>query len=139
LISKASELTELGPPRKFTGHPPPALGDIALYPAIAIPVERKDVFECPRDHLEALKTCLPLVTKVLIIGWRAMEYDFLTLLQDKLPRSGVSFFIVGKNQEDTRAISAQIADANIAGQFNLAQGAFSDVASSRGADEFLKA
>jgi len=57
-----------------------------LFPAIAIPVERKNDFECPAEHLQALTACLPQVSHLLIIGWRAAEQHFLTLLKDGLPR-----------------------------------------------------
>jgi hypothetical protein len=56
-------------------HGPP------LYPAIAIPVLDKSEFECPRQHVEALKSLIPKVTKVLTIGWRGGEQHFLTLLR----------------------------------------------------------
>jgi hypothetical protein len=55
-----------------------------VFPAIAIPVEKKSQFECPSDHLEALRSRLPRVRKVLIIGWRAMEDHFLKLLSEHL-------------------------------------------------------
>ncbi len=53
-----------------------------LFPALAIPVENKqrDHYECPQEHWKVLEQSLPQVTKVLIIGWRATENDFLDTL-----------------------------------------------------------
>src|SRR6185503_16013308 len=47
--------------------PPPA--GPALFPALAIPVTRKQTFECPDQHVNALREFLPQVRKVLIIVW----------------------------------------------------------------------
>src|SRR5882762_1220030 len=55
-----------------------------VYPAIALPVETKSNFECPSDHLNYLKSDIPNVTKLLVIGWRATEAHFLELW--KAPR-----------------------------------------------------
>ena len=35
----------------------------ASFPAIAIPVEKKSVFECPQAHLNKLAALLPAVTE----------------------------------------------------------------------------
>ncbi|MBI4507627.1 MAG: SIR2 family protein [Chloroflexi bacterium] len=54
--------------------------DAAYYlPAIAVPVVNKSDFECPTAHIEQLKTILPDVDRVLVVGWRAMETHFLEL------------------------------------------------------------
>lgn len=50
------------------------------FPAIAIPFETKRSFECPPSQLEELIALLPQVSKILVIGWRAMEAHFLDLL-----------------------------------------------------------
>jgi hypothetical protein len=54
------------------------------FPALAIPVERKDVFSCPPEHLQVLADALPRVTKVITVGWRATEQHFLTMLKKPL-------------------------------------------------------
>src|SRR5262249_6814804 len=63
-------------------------GSIYPYPALTIPVQNKTDFECPAEHLDALKAMLPQVTKIVIIGWRGMETHFLALLRDNLPKAG---------------------------------------------------
>ena len=58
----------------------------SLFPALAIPVEAKQEYECPDDHLQALNECLPKITKLLVIGWRASEDQFLDLLVKNLQK-----------------------------------------------------
>ena len=58
----------------------------AVFPALAIPVEEKVDFECPNEHIEKLRSFIPNVTKLLIIGWRATETPFLKLLEEGLPK-----------------------------------------------------
>jgi hypothetical protein len=50
-----------------------------IYPAITIPVEGKQDFECPEDHLVALTEALPQMDRLIVIGWRAAEEHFLDL------------------------------------------------------------
>lgn len=67
-------------------------------PAIAIPVEGKDGFECPYYHVERLEDLLPRVDRVLCIGWKARETDFLELLEGLLAQR-VAGLVVTNSQE----------------------------------------
>jgi hypothetical protein len=60
-------------------RPNPDIG-VVLYPALSIPVENKDGFSCPPGHVTALEKLLPKVTKMITIGWRATEAEFLSRL-----------------------------------------------------------
>jgi hypothetical protein len=51
-----------------------------VFPALSIPVENKDQFSCPPAHVQKMQEALPLMTKLITIGWRATERDFLKLL-----------------------------------------------------------
>jgi hypothetical protein len=77
------------------------------FPAIAIPVEKKDVFLCPRDMVEELAALLPRVTKMLVIGWRATEAHFLDLLKQHL-RRGVYLCIVAGNLKEAEDVKVRI-------------------------------
>jgi len=66
-------------------HPKPDT-NLVLFPALSIPVQKKDVFECPLAHIAALEANLPHVTKMMTIGWRATEAEFLNRLVSYLPR-----------------------------------------------------
>jgi hypothetical protein len=57
-----------------------------LFPALSIPVENKDVFECPGTHVDRLERLLPKVTKIVTIGWRATEAEFLSMLHRRSPK-----------------------------------------------------
>jgi hypothetical protein len=54
------------------------------FPAISIPVENKDDFNCPTEHVEALARCIPEVTRIVTVGWRASESHFLEMLRKPL-------------------------------------------------------
>jgi len=65
---------------EFSTRPTPDTGAV-LFPALSIPVENKDEFSCPHAHVTTLKGLLPDVTKMITIGWRATEHDFLKMLR----------------------------------------------------------
>jgi hypothetical protein len=54
------------------------------FPALAIPVEKKSEFVCPAEHLSELAAVIPKVTRIITIGWRATEQNFLTMLKKPL-------------------------------------------------------
>jgi SIR2-like protein len=91
---------------------PPDEPNTVLFPAIAIPVEKKQVFECPQDMLDDLKKLLPRVTKILVIGWRATEDNFLDLLKEHLQWGrGLNVYIVSANETEAQKTKAQIEKA----------------------------
>jgi hypothetical protein len=111
-ISDQFVVTGVGVPH--TGPP--------LYPAIAIPVLNKNVFECPPAHIGTLTHLIPRVTKVLTIGWRANEEHFLQLLR-KLP--SVSIVTVAGEPPDAeeilnkiRALGMPVQDADFFASFS---------------------
>ena len=55
--------------------------DLVVVPALAIPVDKKDEFACPHQHIQELATLLPRVTKLMTIGWRGTEDKFLEMLR----------------------------------------------------------
>lgn len=81
LIDNAAEPRETD--RFVKCHPSQmgAVNELPVLPAIAIPIENKNTFECPASMLEDLKSVIPHVTKILIIGWQAKEAHFLRMLK----------------------------------------------------------
>jgi hypothetical protein len=86
---------------KFVQEPekmgyPPINGLIAVFPAIAIPVEKKDEFACPQTFVVQLVQLLRQVSKILVVGWRASEDHFLNMLGNPITglRPRVSLRIV---------------------------------------------
>lgn len=78
-----------------------------VLPAIAIPVETKQTFECPQYMTDELTNVLRHVTKILVIGWRATEAHFLDLLKQNLKR-GVYLCIVAGNQKEAEDVKVRI-------------------------------
>jgi hypothetical protein len=70
--------------RIVNAHPMWIEEEKLVFPAISIPVNKKDEFSCPEAHVESLKKQLPQVRKMLTIGWRATEDKFLDLLFSNL-------------------------------------------------------
>jgi SIR2-like domain len=84
----------------------------ALFPALAIPVEKKSSFECPEQHLDALRQYVKQVSKLLIIGWRGMEEHFLNLLRENLSGS-ISVMLVNGKADDAKHTLARLQKAEI--------------------------
>ena len=82
-------------------------GRTPVFPAIAIPVEKKRMFECPSYMIEELKSVLPDVTKMILIGWRATEEHFLEMLKQHL-KPGVYISIVSANGPEAQGVGANI-------------------------------
>jgi hypothetical protein len=108
-------------------------------PAIAIPLERKQDFECPARHCEHLVQVLPNVSKILLIGWRATDEPFLELLRTRMlgrPRAHV----VAKDEAEARSIVLRVANYGvILGETTLASHGFSEFVVRREGEAFLKA
>jgi UDP-2,3-diacylglucosamine pyrophosphatase LpxH len=82
----------------------------AVFPAIAIPVQNKDTFECPPYHVEELRTFIrERLTKVLIIGWRGDELPFRLLLAEHPKERPISVMVVDPRADDTLA-NLQVAE-----------------------------
>ena len=91
LIERVRELKISDRYRLVSEHPTAKTDEVVLFPALAIPMESKRDFECPVEHVEALKIFLPKVSKILVIGWRAKEEPFLQMLTRHL-KQGVQVF-----------------------------------------------
>jgi hypothetical protein len=70
----------------------------AVLPAIAIPVEKKNRFVCPEEHIKAVEECISKTDKLLIIGWKGAEEDFVKLLAQGL-RKGIPKMLVSRSGE----------------------------------------
>ena len=137
LIQRADQLDVSSRFRIVEQIPIGKLGDVPLFPAIAIPVETKNEFECPEAHLECLKSLLPQITKILIIGWRGTEQHFLNLLADSLTL-GIPTCVVAGNVEEERAVLERIRLGGISVGGTESDGGFTDFITRRGAEKFLQ-
>jgi hypothetical protein len=84
----------------------------SVYPALAIPVEIKDQYECPGDHLEQLRSLLPAVSRVLVVGWRATEQHFTSEWSSLVPSDLERLGVVA---EDDRAVGMTATNLERAG------------------------
>ena len=137
LIDRAAEIDISQNYRMVTDYPIGKLDQSVLLPALAIPVERKSDYECPPDHLDVLRACIPEVTKLLVIGWRATEITFLQLLAENFRRD-VRTMVVAGSSDGAREVTSRLNEAGISGKHSMAPGGFTDFVLNREADEFLK-
>jgi len=81
------------------------------FPALAIPVENKSEFVCPTEHLAALASVLPKVTKIITVGWRATELHFLTMLKKPLTglQRDVDLMVVSGSNDGAKATANSLA------------------------------
>src|SRR5574341_119520 len=138
LIQRAADLDISQRYRVLGNRPTGRLPGVALYPAIAIPVETKRSFECPNDHLVSLQQHLARVTKVLIIGWRGTEEHFLCLLREGL-KQPISLCVVDKDETSATDVETKIRLLGhpIVGGVKNGESGFSDFLKERGAEKAL--
>ena len=130
-----------GDPGMLEGH--------YTYPAIALPVETKNEFEFPDEHLRKLRDIIPEVTRVLIIGWRGTEEHFLKLWLESGPprvnrmwlesggqRVNRKVLVVSGSPTEAQQVTARLG-VPLQGQFVNAPGGFSWLVTS-GASELHK-
>ena len=137
IIQKVEHLNISTRYRAVQEHPIGKAVGVALFPAIAVPVETKRVYECPNDHLECLRGYLPQITKVLSISWRATEKHFMALLSESLPET-VSLYAVAGNRQRAEEVIARFEEVGIGVGGRAAEGGLSDFVVSREAEEFLR-
>ncbi len=70
-------------------------------PAIALPTDAKQRFECPPYHVEAFATNVAQVDRLLIIGWQAAEPHALEVLADVTPGYRLAVVDVDQKCVDT--------------------------------------
>lgn len=70
----------------------------AVAPALAVPMTGKMDFECPREHVAALTSWIPDVTRVRVCGWRAAEEHMVEVLNGISP--GYLLGVVSGSQDD---------------------------------------
>jgi hypothetical protein len=138
LIEKAQGLEISQNYRIVKDHPIASFDNVALVPALAIPVETKKNYECPQEHLDALRKCIPEVTELLIVGWRGAEAHFLSLLRERLGPH-VRSLVVAESEKGAAETIERLRAAGITGDFHPAQGGFTDFILRRESDTFLMA
>ena len=65
------------------------LGDQLMYPALALPSDRKYGFVCPDPHARALTDFVRTGPAVLVIGTKGLDSDLMDLLRDARSDEGI--------------------------------------------------
>jgi hypothetical protein len=108
------------------------------FPALAIPVESKQEYECPQEQLKALQDCIPQVNKILLIGWRASEKSFLQLLKEKLGETRVHMTAVNGSERSSNESMGRLVQEDIEGTLHPTGSGFSDFVIQHEVDGFLR-
>ena len=128
---------------EFTGtfvitnqHPAQKDGTRPLLPAIAVPVQSKSEFECPYDHLDVLKKCIPRVDKLMAIGWRGAEDRFKELLAKGISDT-VPIQIVAEKLDAAVETLTQLGNSGVKTRDSLYGHGFTEFVAGREARDFL--
>ncbi|WP_276944637.1 hypothetical protein [Ferrimicrobium acidiphilum] len=81
------------------------IGDSAenLIPALALPMDGKDAYVWPAEQRQALDELQGRVTRLMTIGWRALEPEFVPLLGSLLHKSVKVLIVAGDKDGDNDA------------------------------------
>ena len=137
LIQSAAEI-KTGEFRLRNACPIGKFEDTPVWPAIAIPVTTKGVFECPDEHLERLKQLLPETERIVTIGWRGAERHFLDLLSAALSSRQLPMLAVAGDKAGAKEVFRNFGNAGIrVGRFDSEDG-FSNTIVARTIEDFCK-
>jgi hypothetical protein len=137
IIEQAHQLKLSNQFRIVAERPMGVQDHLILFPALAMPVQEKSDFECPDPHMESLKTSLPLITKIIVVGWKGADLHFLRLLKQFIkPRLPVC--IVSGDSKAGQEVAAKFFEAGIPIAMKAFDGGFSDFIVSREAETFLQ-
>lgn len=138
----ATELIEFAPKLHLSSRfrvvnsQPPTYPEVLVFPALAIPLENKNEFECPSEHLDAFKSAIPKIDKIITIGWRGNESHFLKLVSKKISEDVRGLAVSGDTKSAEETIG-QLESANINGEFDAFNGGFTDLIVSHSISKFL--
>lgn len=94
-------------------------------PAIAVPLNNKSAFECPREHIATMVDAITKASRVVCIGWRGREAHFTQLLKHLPADSPLVFIDPKKNaaMESVRAMGGALGHR----QLGFKEASFEDV------------
>ena len=97
--------------------------DPALFPALAIPLQSKLDSVCPANHLQQLDNCLPEISKILIIGWRATDAPFLEMLYNRAP-CNIPVQVVCESLESCMQVIQNMERAGLLNHYSSSKGGY---------------
>lgn len=110
-----------------------------VLPAIAIPLEKKTGYSCPSTHVLALAECVSKTDKLLMVGWKGAENDFVSLLAKNL-RQKIPKMIVSRSRESAVNIRDKLLASGVGttGDWNCAEAGFAKGIQSREIERFME-
>jgi hypothetical protein len=110
----------------------------AVLPAIAIPLEKKHSYECPTEHAHVLEGCIPKTDKLLIVGWKGAEENFVNLLAKGLKKN-IPKMIVSRTPDSAEKIRSSLMESGIDGaHWNVNEGGFAEQVRSGRIENFVR-
>ncbi len=138
VIDRAPDLSVSDRYQLLNQRPITTCSDHAYFPAIALPLTRKQSYECPVDHLKTLWEYLPRVRRLLLIGWRATDLPFVERLREHathVERHGIYGLVVAGGAQGAAEVIANLRP--VQGEFEPARGGFTDFILEDGIERFL--
>jgi len=110
--------------------------NLAIFPAIAVPLSNKDTFVCPERHTLQIKTVLKNADKILIIGWKAGDKILVDLIEKNINKQ-VPVTIVTEKKESSEEVASNLRHIKNL-NFRLVNSGFSGFISSDEINVFFK-
>lgn len=98
---------------------------IGVFPALALPLRSKAMFDCPTEQVEALRKALPEVTALVTVGWRAQEQHFLAELAKGVSRP-LEVHVVSGTSTGGQRVRTRLTGAGVKGNFSFFPSGFTD-------------
>jgi hypothetical protein len=112
-------------------------GRQAVLPAIAIPLEKKHDYVCPPSHIQVLKECISKTDKLLVIGWKGADENFLKLLSERLDAE-IPKMIVSSGNDSAENIKSTLQGQGIDGaHWRIGQHGFTSEVQSGSIERFI--
>lgn len=126
LINEITDLTISHRYRVVTEYPMLKVEDAFVFPALSIPIEKKDAFACPDEHIASLAEATPEITRIITIGWRATELKFLNMLGSRLTglRHRPALLIVSGSRKGAEETLQNLLSHTQASGFAFVEGGF---------------
>ncbi len=114
-ITRRYCMVQEAPPKSYNQHP--------VFPAIALPVDTKQRFECPTDHVKILEEHLEEVKRILVVGWGAEDPAFLEMLKRRLQTKPIVHVVTG-GEKGAKRVQANFESKGITAVFDPFPGGF---------------
>jgi hypothetical protein len=119
-----------------SGWPFARKNGLPVYPALAIPIETKQTFECPDAHIDKLCQLIRETERILIIGWRASEQHFIDIVKSNVTREITIEAVCGRKDWSAETLT-RIESQGIKIIGKPFDGGFTDYVISREAERFF--